>query len=39
MKTKIKIIYPPTNLKFIDYPYRFFSCRDTEGNIIEVAKY
>jgi len=38
-KWKVKIIYPPTNLKFTEYPYRCFSCKDTEGNIIEIAKY
>jgi len=38
-KWKVKIIYSPTNLKFTDYPYRCFSCKDTEGNIIEIAKY
>src|SRR3989338_1683380 len=38
-KYKIKISFPPTNLKYTDYPYRCFECKDTEGNIIEIAKY
>ena len=38
-KHKVKIIFPPENLEFTDYPYRCFQCEDTEGNIIEIAKY
>ncbi len=38
-KFKVKILFPPESLKFTDYPYRCFQCRDTEGNIIEIAKY
>ncbi len=38
-KHGIKIIFPPEDLEFTDYPYRCFQCKDTEGNIIEVANY
>ncbi len=38
-KYKVKIIFPPENLKFTNYPYRCFQCEDTEGNLIEIAKY
>ncbi len=38
-KRKVKILFPPEDLKFTNYPYRCFQCEDTEGNIIEVAKY
>lgn len=38
-KHKVKIIFPPENLKFTDYPYRCFQCEDTEGNLIEIANY
>lgn len=38
-KHKTKIIFPPENLDFTDYPYRCFQCEDTEGNLIEIAKY
>ncbi|MBU0470387.1 MAG: VOC family protein [Nanoarchaeota archaeon] len=38
-KHKVKIIFPPEDLKFTDYPYRCFHCEDTEGNIIEIANY
>jgi len=30
---------PPESLTFTDYPYRCFQCQDTEGNLIEIAKY
>lgn len=36
---KVKIIFAPEDLEFTDYPYRCFQCEDTEGNIIEIAKY
>jgi len=35
----VETIFPPEDLKFTDYPYRYFQCRDTEGNLIEIAKY
>lgn len=38
-KWKVKISFSPTNLKYTDYFYRCFQCEDTEGNIIEIAKY
>ena len=38
-KHGVKIVSPPENLAFTDYPYRCFQCKDTEGNLIEVAKY
>ncbi|HLC98179.1 MAG TPA: VOC family protein [Candidatus Nanoarchaeia archaeon] len=38
-KRKVKILFPPEDLAFTDYPYRCFQCEDTEGNIIEIAKY
>ena len=38
-KHGVKVINPPKNLAFTDYPYRCFQCKDTEGNLIEVAKY
>ena len=38
-KRKVKILFPPEDLAFTDYPYRCFQCEDSEGNIIEVAKY
>jgi len=38
-KHKVKILFPPEDLAFTDYPYRCFQCEDTEGNIIEIAKY
>lgn len=38
-KHKVKVPFPPEDLKFTDYPYRCFQCEDTEGNIIEIAKY
>lgn len=38
-KRKCKIVYEPTDLDFTDYPYRCFSFMDTEGNLVEVAKY
>lgn len=38
-KYKVKIIFPPEDLKFTDYPYRCFQCEDTEGNLIEITKY
>ena len=38
-KYDVDIVSPPENLAFTDYPYRCFQCKDTEGNLIEVAKY
>lgn len=38
-KWKVKILFPPKDLPYTDYPYRCFECEDTEGNIIEIAKY
>jgi len=38
-KWKCKIVGEPTDLDFTDYPYRCFQFYDTEGNLIEVAKY
>ncbi len=38
-KLGVEIISPPETLAFTDYPYRCFQCKDTEGNIIEIAKY
>lgn len=38
-KQEVKIIFPPEDLEFTDYPYRCFQCEDTEGNIIEIADY
>ncbi len=38
-KHKVKIIFPPEDLEFTDYPYRCLQCEDTEGNIIEIVKY
>jgi predicted enzyme related to lactoylglutathione lyase len=38
-KQGIEIVNPPENLAFTDYPYYCFQCKDTEGNIIEIAKY
>jgi predicted enzyme related to lactoylglutathione lyase len=38
-KTGCKIISKPTDLDFTDYPYRCFQFRDTEGNLLEIAKY
>ncbi len=38
-KLGVEIISPPENLAFTDYPYRCFQCKDTEGNIIEIANY
>jgi predicted enzyme related to lactoylglutathione lyase len=34
-----KIISEPENLDFTDYYYRCFYFEDTEGNLIEIAKY
>jgi predicted enzyme related to lactoylglutathione lyase len=36
---KCKVVGEPENLDFTDYPYRCFQFYDTEGNLIEVAKY
>lgn len=38
-KHNVKIIFPPEDLGFTDYPYRCFQCEDTEGNIIEIVRY
>lgn len=38
-KHGVEIVSPPENLAFTDYPYRCFQCKDTEGNLIEIAKY
>lgn len=38
-KHGVEIVSPPEDLAFTNYPYRCFQCRDTEGNLIEVAKY
>ncbi|MDI6736936.1 MAG: VOC family protein [Nanoarchaeota archaeon] len=38
-KHRVNIISNPENLPFTGYPYRCFQCKDTEGNIIEIAKY
>ncbi|HBV58032.1 MAG TPA: VOC family protein [Candidatus Magasanikbacteria bacterium] len=38
-KWKRKIVDEPTDLDFTDYPYRCFQFYDTEGNLLEVAKY
>ena len=38
-KWKCKIVDEPTDLDFTDYAYRCFQFYDTEGNLIEVAKY
>lgn len=36
---KCKVVSEPENLDFTDYPYRCFQFYDTEGNLIEMAKY
>lgn len=33
------IIQPPENLNYTDYPYRCLQFLDTEGNLVEIAKY
>ena len=38
-KLGCKISFKPTDLSFTEYPYRCFEFEDTEGNLIEVAKY
>lgn len=38
-KLGCKIVEEPTDLDFTDYPYRCFQFYDTEGNLVEVAKY
>lgn len=38
-KHGVEIVSSPENLAFTDYLYRCFQCKDTEGNLIEVAKY
>lgn len=38
-KWKCKIVDEPADLEFTDYPYRCFQFYDTEGNLLEVAKY
>jgi len=38
-KLSVKIIHKPIDLDFTDYPYRCFQCYDTEGNLLEFAKY
>jgi predicted enzyme related to lactoylglutathione lyase len=38
-KWKCEIVNEPIDLNFTDYPYRCFQFYDTEGNLIEVAKY
>ena len=38
-KYSCKIISEPENLEFTDYFYRCFYFEDTEGNLIEIAKY
>lgn len=38
-KHNVKILFPPEDLAFTDYPYRCFQCEDTEGNVIEIANY
>jgi len=39
MYEDVKIKDEPENLDFTDYYYRCFQFYDTEGNLIEVAKY
>ncbi len=38
-KHKVRVLFQPEDLEFTEYPYRCFQCEDTEGNIIEIAKY
>lgn len=38
-KYNCKIVSEPEDLDFTDYPYRCFQFYDTEGNLIEIAKY
>ena len=34
-----KVVSEPENLDFTDYYYRCFYFEDTEGNLVEIAKY
>ncbi len=38
-KWKVEITFPPEDLPFTTYRYHCFGCKDTEGNIIEIANY
>ncbi|MDD3607201.1 MAG: VOC family protein [Candidatus Moranbacteria bacterium] len=35
----VEIISPLETLDYTDYFYRVFNCKDTEGNLIEIAQY
>ncbi|OGH73921.1 MAG: hypothetical protein A3C90_02795 [Candidatus Magasanikbacteria bacterium RIFCSPHIGHO2_02_FULL_51_14] len=38
-KHGVRIVFPPMELEYTEYRYRCFQCEDTEGNLIEIARY